>query len=179
MSERKYSRRATLRLGALTGAGAILAACQPKVVRETVVVKETVVVEKEVEKSGQGGRRGRERSHARRGKGGQAGGRAQGQGRVALLASPDHRAGLSRKADQRVHGPEPGHRDQDGRRRPGQLQRGDAAPLQGWHAPGHLLEVQSEHARDARSGYDPAIPRGCSELFAGRLPQVDVPGGHQ
>ncbi|MBC7234583.1 MAG: extracellular solute-binding protein [Chloroflexi bacterium] len=43
-----YSRRSFLRLAAAGAAGAILAACQPKVVEK--VVKETVVVEKIVEK---------------------------------------------------------------------------------------------------------------------------------
>ena len=61
MSQKKLSRRNFMVMTGLAGAGAMLAACQPKVVekivKETVVVpgeaqvvKETVVVEKEVEK---------------------------------------------------------------------------------------------------------------------------------
>ena len=52
MSDHKLSRRGLLRLSALAGAGALLAACTPQVVKETVVVQQTVVVEKakEVEK---------------------------------------------------------------------------------------------------------------------------------
>ena len=49
---RRYSRRDFLRMGALTAAGAALAACgpaaTPEVVKEEVIVKETVVVEGEV-----------------------------------------------------------------------------------------------------------------------------------
>ncbi|MBM3190584.1 MAG: twin-arginine translocation signal domain-containing protein, partial [Chloroflexi bacterium] len=45
MTENKLPRRDFLYLAGLTGAGAMLAACQPQVVKE--VVKETVVVEKE------------------------------------------------------------------------------------------------------------------------------------
>ena len=52
MNDRRLSRRALLRLSAFAGAGALLAACTPQVVKETIVVQETVVVEKakEVEK---------------------------------------------------------------------------------------------------------------------------------
>ena len=52
MSDHRLSRRGLLRLSALAGAGALLAACTPQVVKETVVVQQTVVVEKtkEVEK---------------------------------------------------------------------------------------------------------------------------------
>ncbi len=48
MTDHRLSRRGLLRLSALAGAGALLAACAPQVVKETVVVtqKETVVVEK-------------------------------------------------------------------------------------------------------------------------------------
>ncbi len=60
MSQKKVTRRSFMAIAGLAGAGAMLAACQPKVVekivKETVVVpgeaqvvKETVVVEKEVE----------------------------------------------------------------------------------------------------------------------------------
>jgi len=58
MERRKLTRRDFLRLSAIASTGAVLAACAPKVVKETVVVEkvlekpvvETVVVEKVVEK---------------------------------------------------------------------------------------------------------------------------------
>jgi len=53
MGQKRLSRREFLRLGALTTAGAALAACQPQVVRETVEVEVPVerTVEVEVEKT--------------------------------------------------------------------------------------------------------------------------------
>jgi multiple sugar transport system substrate-binding protein len=50
--DRRLTRRGLLHLGGAAGAGMLLAACAPQVVKETVVVQQTVVVEKttEVEK---------------------------------------------------------------------------------------------------------------------------------
>jgi multiple sugar transport system substrate-binding protein len=52
MIDHRFTRRQVLHLGGLAGASALLAACAPTIVKETVVVQQTVVVEKpkEVEK---------------------------------------------------------------------------------------------------------------------------------
>jgi ABC-type glycerol-3-phosphate transport system substrate-binding protein len=50
MFKKRVSRRQLLRLSSLVGAGALVAACQPKIVEVEKIVRETVEVEKEVEK---------------------------------------------------------------------------------------------------------------------------------